>query len=269
MQISRYLSTIGTFDKQVRMKFKLPVYDHLKDKDLPMFMFGYYLRDDQEMAKWVLNHRGFLVIVWSGSDSMNLEKKKRAIEYFKDNKDRIKHVAWSHWIVSDLEAVGLEVVKRAVFPVTFDWLRFEKEHSGKVYHYHARHKSRYEFYGTDIVNKIEKKGLLNGQFVKTCWGHVKPQSREMYGLYRLCYIGIRLTEHDNMALSAVEMGLMGRKTIFNGNIPCAINYESKYEAVRMLIESFKNKPEPDKLLAEEMREFVHDDMAWLNTNYYE
>ena len=108
------------------MKYKIPAYIwHREDElDHPLFVFGYYLRDDHKHSDILIKHRGFIVIVWSGSDSMDLNKKKIAVEYFKANKDRIKHIAWSHWIVSDLEAVGLDVVKRPVFPTTFEWLRF-------------------------------------------------------------------------------------------------------------------------------------------------
>jgi len=198
---------------------------------------------------------------------MDLNKKKIAVEYFKANKDRIKHVAWSHWIISDLEAVGLEVTKRAVFPVTFDWLKFEPESQGKIYHYHPRDRNRYHVYGTDVVNNIEKRNL-SGRFVKTCWGHLKPQSPQLYNAYKSCSFGVRLTEHDNMALSCVEMGLMGRKSIFNGNIPCAIPWER--ETVKEQIIGLANiDPMPNERLAEEMRDFVQDDMKWLNTNYYD
>ncbi len=89
-----------------------------------------------------------------------------------------------------------------------------------------------------------------------------------------------------MALSCVEMGLMGRWSIFNGNIPCAIPYGHNYTqydpetrrrwvsqddsllgTVENMIHTMKR--EPDKRLAEEMREFVHDTEDWLDTKFYE
>ena len=100
-------------------------------------------------------------------------------------------------------------------------------------------------------------------------------------------MGVRLTEHDNMAMSVVEMGLMGRRSIFNGNVPCAIPYPcapyDKYEPLTkrrwvwqddgllpiigsMILDYRGTKP--DRLLAEEMAEFVHDDEDWLNTEFY-
>jgi len=109
---------------------------------------------------------------------------------------------------------------------------------------------------------------------------------ELYEIYKRSFVGVRLTEHDNMAMSCIEMGLMGRRSIFNGNIPCAIPYPcapyDRYEPLtrkqwvwqdesllprigKMILEMDR---EPDKFLAEEMREFVHDDKEWLDTKYY-
>lgn len=270
MRITLGWSTIGTFEKEFYRKFKLRKFDFYskEQREMPMVMFGYYIRDDQQtgiLLERILTHTGLLVIVWSGSDSMNLNKKMVAINYFKKNKHRIFHIAHSHWIKSDLEAVGLDVIDRVVFPVTFEMFNFHPSHDGYIYHYHPRSKSRYEVYGTDIVNELEKRKKI--QFVKTCYGHLdRWQLAEMY---QKCAFGIRLTDHDNMALSCVELGLMGRPSIFNGNIPGAIHYESKEEAVRILKEMYKNKPEPSKELAEEMREFVYDDMSWLNLNNYD
>ena len=90
-----------------------------------------------------------------------------------------------------------------------------------------------------------------------------------------------------MALSCIEMGLMGRRSIFNGNIPGVIHYPTKeyyYEKElklkpmfrvdnlesiigKMILDNWHN--EPSKELAEEMREFVHDDEKWLDTKFYE
>ena len=110
--------------------------------------------------------------------------------------------------------------------------------------------------------------------------------RELYDIYKDCFVGVRLTEHDNMALSCVEMGLMGRYSIFNGNIPCALHYGHHYttydnetrqrwvyqdesllgEVSNMILEMDRR---PDRLLAQEMREFVYDDEEWLDTKFYE
>jgi hypothetical protein len=90
-----------------------------------------------------------------------------------------------------------------------------------------------------------------------------------------------------MAMSVVEMGLMGRRSIFNGDVPCAIPYpcpkydhyepltrrqwvwqdESLLPTIENMILCMDRRPDP--LLAQEMREFVQDDEKWLNTEFYD
>jgi hypothetical protein len=72
-----------------------------------------------------------------------------------------------------------------------------------------------------------------------------------------------------MALSCVEMALMGRPSIFNGNIPGAINFKDRQDAEGLINYYWRNPNMPDPILAEEMRDFVHDDEKWLNTEYYD
>jgi hypothetical protein len=246
------------------MKYKFRNYTPDMDKAEPLIVFGVYTKT---VTQWLMNHTGLIVIVWSGGDAMHLKKWMYFTNWCKANSDRVFHIAYSHWIKSDLDAVGLGYIERPVFPVTFDWLKFESEQGTKIYHYHSRSKGLYGFYGTDVVNELEKRKKI--PFVKTAFGHVKLQSPEMYDYYKSCHTGVRLTWHDNMSLSCIEMALMGRKSIFNGNIPGAIPYADKEEAVKLILEAHKEQPPPDKLLAEETKEFVYDDEKWLDTKFYE
>ncbi len=264
MRIKKTLITLESFMKPFKMKYGLRNYTPDNDKKEPLIAFGCYTKT---VTQWLMAHEGLVVIVWSGGDAMHLKKWKYFADWCKANQDRVFHIAYSHWIKTDLDNVGLTYFERPVFPTSLDWLHFEPERGTKIYHYHNRNKGLYEFYGTDVVNRLEKRNKL--PFVKTAFGHLKPQSLELYNAYKSCHTGVRLTWHDNMALSCVEMGLMGRRSIFNGNIPCAIPFADKDEATRLIIEAHKELPRPDKLLAEEMKEFVYDDEKWLDTKYYE
>lgn len=264
MRIRKTLITIESFQKPFKLKYGLRFYTPDNDKDEPLIAFGCYTKT---AIAWLMAHRGFLVIVWSGGDAMNLRKWGYFVKYLKANEDRIFHIAYSHWIKKDLDDVGLKYIERVVLPVTFEWLKFEPEHDGKIYHYHNRSKGMYSFYGTDLVNDLERRKKL--QFVKTAFGHVGVKSQQMYDYYKSCYMGVRLTWHDNMSLSCIEMALMGRPSIFNGNIPGAIPFKDKDDARRLILEYHKNKPKPSQELADEMRKFVYDDEKWLDTEYYD
>ena len=263
--------------------YKMDKYSPSSDKKAPVVIFGCYGGGTKAD---IMNHTGLVVIVWSGSDSVRLHEKGHFIQFCKDNADRVFHIAHSHWIQTDLAHFGLKYIDKVVLPSNFDGFSFEKEPGNSVYHYGTHQRSWY--YGTDLMRKMSKKWAKGQQFPKI---HMSIQTtykaKELYEIYKDSFVGVRLTEHDNMALSVIEMGLMGRRSIFNGNVPCAIPYPchpyDRYEPLtrrqwvwqdesllgiigNMIL---KMDREPDKLLAEEMREFVYDDEDWLDTKYYE
>ena len=169
--------------------------------------------------------------------------------------------------------------------ILFKEYKFERECGGNVYHYGTH--QRMWYYGTDLMKKLEKKwvGDKYPKIYKTTQGSYNR--KELYDIYKDCFVGVRLTEHDNMAMSVIEMGLMGRYSIFNGDVPCAVPYPcppyDRYEPLtrrqwvwqdesllgvvgKMIMNMVRA---PDRLLAEEMRDFVHDDERWLDTKFYE
>jgi hypothetical protein len=66
------------------------------------------------------------------------------------------------------------------------------------------------------------------------------------------------------------MGLMGRRSIFNGNIPGAIPYDKKEPGpiLDMVLEEYQYS-DPDKYVSEAMWSFVQDDQSWCDTKFYE
>ncbi|KKM74494.1 hypothetical protein LCGC14_1399740 [marine sediment metagenome] len=254
------------------------------DRRIPIVVFGCYGRGTKAD---IMNHPGLVVIVWSGSDSTRLHEMGSFVKFCKANTHRIFHIAHSHWIQTALDHFGLTYIDRVVLPADFSRFSFEEECGNSVYHYGTH--QRMWYYGTAIMKKLEKKWGGSQHYPKI---HKTVQNAysqdELYNLYKDSFMGVRLTEHDNMALSCIEMGLMGRRSIFNGNIPCAIPYPchpyDRYEpetrrrwvwqdesilgvVEKMILEYMGTKP--DKLLAEEMAEFVHDDEDWLDTKFYE
>lgn len=236
----------------------------------------------------IIGCRGLVVIVWSGSDSQRLHEDTNFVNHCIKNKHRIFHIAHSHWIQTDLKHWGLEYIDRVVLPQDLGQFNYDIQVGDKVYHYGS--KDREWYYGTTLMKKIRTKWEAPRNRPKVfITNHLAYSQKELIEIYKSSFIGVRLTEHDNMALSCIELGLMGRKSIFNGNIPCAIPYPAKqYEKYdpetrrrwvfqdesllpvieKMILEEWQTSPTPDKILAEEMREFVYDDHEWLKTEYY-
>ena len=269
----------------VQSKYGFETYDKsIEHKKLPVIVFGCY---GGATKSDIMNHEGLCVVVWSGSDSVRLHEHPSFVKYCQSNAHRVFHIAHSHWIQTDLAHFGLKHIDKVIVPTNSDVYSFEKEAENYVYHYGTH--QRMWYYGTEIINKIEKKWGQNMRYpgiIKTV--QTAYSKKELYDKYKASFVGVRLTEHDNMAMSVVEMGLMGRRSIFNGNVPCAIPYPcppyDRYEPLtrkqwvwqdeslvgiieKMILDYWGT--EPDRIVAEEMREFVYDNEDWLDTKYYE
>jgi len=269
MRIEQFSTDLMFFARHFRRKFKMNYYDKSSNNE-PAVFFGC---GGYGIKQMVLNHKGFAVVVWGGSDSMFIDREPRMGEYFRKNKDRIVHIAHSHWIQTDLAEKGIEYIDRVVLPVEFDRAQFTVEPLGKyIYHYGPTTRTRYEFYGTTTVHQMMKMvgqtHVLSNKFIVTNANAVPRQ--KMHEEYKKAFMGVRLTDHDNMSLSCIEMGLMGRRSIFNGNIPGAIPYQKKEpgHVLDLILEEYQYS-EPDRDLSNEMWDFVQDDMTWVNTEYYE
>ncbi len=273
------------FGPQMVKKYKFDgYYDPYSKNDhgVSIVVFGCYGRGTKAD---IMNHPGLVVIVWSGSDSTRLHEMGDFIHYLKDNTHRIFHIAHSHWVQTDLDHWGIPYIDKVVFPVDLSSYKFEEQQGKNVYHYGS--KDREWFYGSHLMRKLRDKWSKPQQFPKVIITNYGGYNKdELYEIYKDSFVGVRLTEHDNMALSCVELGLMGRRSIFNGNIPCAVSYGQNYttynhETRRKWVyqdESLLAKVEkmilemdraPDKLLAEEMQDFIYDEEDWLDTKFYE
>jgi len=276
MKITELTTQLDDFFRPMKAKYGLTnfIYDPGKTSDEPCIFFGFYFNGDR--VRMLRQRTGIVVIVWAGSDSMRFHKNYGALDYFHKNRDRVFHIAYSHWIKTDLDEVGLDYFEVPIFPVTFPE-HFKPVPLGPfVYHYTSSIGSHQWFYGTDTIEQIEASmgdnHALAHKFLITNF-HAHPREK-LHEVYAKCFVGVRLTSHDNMAISCVEMSLMGRRSIFNGNIPGAIPWEERSDVLPLIIEEYQYD-EPDKLVAEEMRAVINLDQAhknwkgtWLDTDFY-
>jgi len=273
------------FQPNLRKKFDLEQYNPRTDLNRPLLVFGC---GAPALKKLVMSHQGFCVILWTGSDTLKLHAFPPFLEFCKNNTSRVFHMTYSHWCKVDLDHWGIPYTERLIVPTDITKFNFEKQTDGDIYHY--GNKNRIWYYGTTMVEKIEERWLKDTQkpgfSYATFWSY-SPE--ELYQVYTEALLGVRLTEHDGIAGSVIEMGLMGRRTIYNGDHPSAIHYSpnpyTKYtpevaerwvyqdetiinRVMELIVDELTNRPQPDKLLAEEMKEYVHDDLKWLDTKYY-
>jgi hypothetical protein len=262
MRITQLYSLFTTGFKEGAMKkFNLVPYE---DVYSPVLIIGAYSHRELSV---ILNNQSFAVVYWGGTDAQILRRHGR--DNFWTNqfrkKKNIKHISTSHWISEDLEALGLDY---KFLPVSLYENAIKPYPLGdSIYMYNPESTT----YNGGMYEDIKKR-LPEFTFIeRTC----KTGTREdVMEVYKKCFIGLRFTEHDGMSETAVEMGLMGRRMIHNGDLPNCIKYEKgDIEGIvdNIRIE-YQNRKYGDDWVCYEackVSDFLHEDDDWLNTEFYE
>jgi len=235
-------------------KHKLKPYKH-KHKQSPAIFFGLYAPD---LGKFY-GHKAFGVIIWRGSDVLHKKRIKLA-----KSKKKIKHISISSFISRDLKKAGIDF--KFIPIVGADMSDIESKQLGdEIYTYIP--KNRYEFYGGKTVKEIQNKCRYKINIIN----RFDTYNREtLMKIYERCFCCLRLTKHDGLPNSVVEMGLMGRKSIYNGNTPDAIKWDSNN--VNAIIENIEKESAKigtiQKNISYNMKKYINIKDDWLNTNFW-
>lgn len=252
MRISQAHVGVGFFKESFLSKFDLEEYS---DNKKPAIFFGLY-KGHQHILR---NHRSIAVIVWAGTDVLHMQRNPRFLEYVK-NRHRTYHIAISNFIEEDLRSLNIPFISLPIIPHSNG--DFKSEPLGKCVYMYTSDKSP-QIYGDEMLNEIKKK-LPEIKFI-TATAHSYTR-KELKKVYKKCFLGLRLTKHDGLSNTVVELGLMGRKVIWNGNTPNAIKYVSVSDIVRKIrVEQAKAQ---DERLSKKIRDYININNNWLNTEYY-
>jgi hypothetical protein len=89
-------------------------------------------------------------------------------------------------------------------------------------------------------------------------------------IYKQCFCGLRLTRHDGLSNTVVELGLMGRRCFWNGGSPNQITWsENKVDAiVKRLYEERKLVGKVNTEVATATKNWLDIGEEWLDTSFY-
>lgn len=210
----------------------------------------------------IKNHKSFAVIIWRGSDIIKMGKRLKTIRKMKN----VYHIAISSYIAKDLEKYG---IKYEFIPIVGTKLKYFKPTimRNEIYTYvpDSNPKKYHERYGLDIIKRIQKKCkykiniIIPDQYNK----------RELVKIYSKCFCGLRITKHDGLPNQVIEMGLMGRKSFYNGNIPGAIKWDDN---VNNIIENIEKEAVKIGTInynySKEIEKFINVGDDWLDTDFW-
>lgn len=212
----------------------------------------------------VLNHNSLSIVVWRGGDIMAALSKKRKQYKSLFKKRNVRHVAISNFIEKDLCSIGKKYVR---LNITGCYLNdFEPCPLGdSIYTYCPVGVDVYNF---EIV-RVLIKTLPDINFIVTGRGRQEQCDFEkIKNLYAKCFLGLRLTSHDGLSATVLQLGLMGRRCIWNGDLSNAIKYTSVEDIIRKIkIEKSKIGTIQDEVVSGIRKDLETPD--WLDLEFWE
>lgn len=254
------------FHARLCERYSLHSYESRKRSSI---CFGCYPGSPDWVQK-LLKHKSLLVLIWAGSDSMYiLNKKYTKIRQSIKNADHIKHIAISQYVSKDLKQAG---IKHEFIPVTqvLDHMFNPVRLGTNVFYYDSHVPRKSNFYGTPIVKKVIKyfpgTKFVNGY--STGIGHIRYA--DMPNVYAKCLLGLRLTSHDGLPNTVVEMGLMGRKCVCNHELPNCIPWRNIDDVINAIISEQSKAGSMDEVeeVSSKMRKYIDISTDWLFEDYW-
>lgn len=241
----RVSKTISFFQEMIKNKFDFSNY---VSSELPTLFFGIYRDKDIRAME---QHRGISIVWFAGSDSM-VDSTLKKIKELQDIKG-ITVVAESSWIQSDLERFNIKHETISLFlDNIYKWKATPLGNS--LFWYNANSSKYGKKYLPDIKREFPDLNIITND------AHTTPRDK-MPELYSQCFAGFRPVEHDGCSMSTAEMGLFGRYTIYNGDGPHCIHYQSIEDVIRIIKELQKGYNE--RLVAKRTSDyFKNNEKKW-------
>lgn len=253
---ARVSDSIRFFRRRFLVKYGLVDYH---DHGQPAVFFGCYTNADRSA---ILRNNMLAVLIWGGSDAkkLGLAGNKRVLEA-----PHVRHLAISRSIVEDLERVGARFRYLPVYPS--NPTGFVPVPLGPFVYVYSNHDAP-TGYGMGVVWQAVKR-LPDIRFMirySSPPHSVKPD--QMPGVYAQCFIGLRLTAHDGLSNTVVELGLMGRRCVWNGWLANAVPWSTLDDVISAICEDRRKVGVTNAALAEGVRKDLLLPGEWLTTEFW-
>jgi hypothetical protein len=250
MRIQQIYSKFGWHLKEnFKRKYGLK---EARDRNSPVCFFGIYGSQILDVVKWAEKTK--VLCYWSGSDITYCFRGREHLIEVVRNHPNISHIATVNFIERDLQKLGFKYKKVPLFSQFIDDFKPCKLGS-KIYGYKShlyigrpQMKALVEVFGEDEFIRAESYHTFSQAGIKE--------------VYANSYLGIRLLRHDGLGHSVCEMGLMGRKMIYNGNTPNAIPFTNLDDVIETIKRVKEERYDPFEV-ARQMKDYLDVGDDWL------
>lgn len=228
----------------------------------PILAFGVYGSQIEKVVRWA--EKTHVRCWWSGSDiSYCFRGREHLIEVVR-NHPNISHIATVNFIERDLQKLGFKYMKVPLFSQFID--DFKPTTLGdSIYIY----KPGSAIYCPRVIYKQIQEKFKSVPIIVAHNHHTFTQA-QLKEVYAKSILGIRLCYHDGASHTAIEMGLCGKKIVWNGDTPNAVNWKDfnethsiYYPDVLLQIEKVLDEKYDHFEVAEQMRKYMDRGDSWL------
>lgn len=245
----KFSRSVKFFADRMMDKFDLQPYS---DSTAPVVMYGLYKPEDYEFLSL---HKPPVIVLWRGSDALILNQAKADVISKKKN---CKHYAVSKDVQRSLLKWRIE---SEVMPITStpDSIKCEPRGEG-VYCYIGNGSPNMVLkYKVNTLNRLND--MLPYEFYFVRFGQYSFD--ELKEIYKKCFVGIRLLEHDGMSNSILEMGLMGRRTISNSDLPHTIKWNKYSDIYKSINTQYMKREKDNSKISDDFRKVINIGDKWL------
>ena len=80
---------------------------------------------------------------------------------------------------------------------------------------------------------------------------------ELVDVYSQCFLNLRLTPHDGCPNTNIEMGLMGRRSIYNGDLPASIPWKSVDDICQSIMREYSTRHVDNMYISKLFHNFIN------------
>jgi len=222
--------------------------------DEPIIMYAC----GEHTIKKIKHREALTVIIWTGTDANRIKDYIPVL-----SRENVFHISTSVFINKDLERAGLKYKYLPIVVNSYpDLVPVKKGDSIFFYQGSTSHRKTYRL---PMVKSIMKEFPDTPLIVVSNNSH---KWEDLKKVYAKCFLGLRLIAHDGICHSAIEMGLMGIKTVSNHKMPHTISYATRPNIINIIESERKKIGEVDLLTARKLRDYIDIPDNWLYTEFY-
>lgn len=259
MKIRQAHVTSSTFRQAFLQKYKLAQHT---DNTRPTIFFGVY----QKTVAKIMQVQAPVVCVWAGTDLIHAMNYPGIYIPLLSRTD-VRHVVISMISRKSIELIAgfynlaLDIQQIPITPL--DYSAFKPLPMGNMAYCYAPEKNGY-VYQNQLATLVHRVAVQQGIPFHLSQDHHVPRP-EMPGIYKNTFCNVRLTVHDGLPNTVVEMALMGRRSLWNGDpyFP-GVQTWTGIPHVLQFIRDEQQREYPDIWIREATLDYINPPDHWMN-----